>query len=1059
MVMAALLLSAVTWRTLAESQGSSGGSQEVARPSVAGCATPKFTEAAGSPLGAGDYPAQVVVGDFDNDGAADLAVANAHSDDVTIRLGDGTGAFPTASTVGAGDEPYAVAVGDFNRDDKQDLAVANFSSDNVTIRLGDGTGAFPNATTVNAGDAPFAVAVGDFNRDDKQDLAVANHNSNNVTILLGDGAGAFPNASTHAAGLAPKSVAVGDFNRDGKQDLAVANQDSGNATILLGDGAGAFPTASTVAAGHTPSGVAVGEFNNDGKPDLAVSNTNSRDITIRLGDGAGGFPIAITVVNYNDDIVSSVIVGDFNHDGKQDIAATLQLLMFRNGYVAVWFGDGTGVFFPNFNTIVFEAGVNPLSVAAGDFNNDGRQDLVASNSDSDTMTALLNTCDATPCSGTSFKQPVDSPLSAGTEPFAVVVGDFNRDGKDDLATANFSSGNATILFGDGTGAFPNTSTVNAGGGPFAIAVGDFNRDGKPDLAIANRNSNNATIRLGDGAGGFPDANASTVATGFMPDSVAVGDFNRDDKQDLAVANAVGNVTILLGDGTGAFPISSTVGAGSLPYAVAVGDFNRDGKDDLAIANRASDNVTIRLGDGAGGFPDASASTVAAGDGASSVAVGDFNHDDKQDLAVVNYTDQNVTILLGDGTGAFPTASTVAAGVGAGFVTLGDFNRDGHQDLAVANQNDANVTIRLGDGTGAFPNASTVSAGNGATSIAIGDFNNNGRQDLAIANYSDDNVTIQLNGCNLQADLSVTKTDNADPIMIGQQINYQLLVKNNGPNDASGLVLTEKLPLSATFISATPSVGSCSRVGATVTCRLGNLANGATVSINVIVKSGGNPGTITNMASVTANESDPAPANNKDSETTRLVGFRSFAFTPPSVTGGCRNSTGKLMFTSPAPAGVLINFTDNSDGIAPIASVVTLGGELSMMVTASTRGVGAEQLATVTASTSSGPNSIQARLKLLPVRIASLTFNRNPVKGGLHLTGRVTLACVPDRDVVVKLTTNRSAAKPDVNMLTIHARQLSAVFGITTLPVSSNTDAVITATANGLAKPATLHLIP
>lgn len=1059
MVIAALALSSVTWDTSALSAGRTGGLAE--RMSVADigvCTTPQFLEPAGSPLGAGARPDAVAIGDFDNDGAADMAVSNASSDDITILLGDGTGAFPNTSTVAAGDEPHSVVIGDFNRDDKQDLAVANFNSDNVTIRLGDGMGGFPNATatTVGAGDGADAVAVGDFNRDGKQDLAVVNLNADNVTILSGNGTGAFPTASTVGAGDEPGSVAVGDFNRDGKQDLAVTNGASDDVTILSGDGTGAFPNSSTITAGISPSSVAVGDFNNDGNQDLAVANISSADVTIRLGDGMGGFPTATTVSNNNGYLSSSVVVGDFNNDGRQDIAVALEVLMMMKGFVGVWFGDGTG-HFPGFIAPTFEVEVNPLAVAAGDINNDGKLDLVAANSSSDNVTTLVNICNATPCSGANFKQAVDSPIGVVDEPFSVAVGDFNRDGRDDMVTANFGSGNATILLGDGTGSFPNTSTVAAEGGPFAVVVGDFNNDGKQDLAIVNRNSNNLTIRLGDGMGGFPSA--STVGVGFLPDAAAIGDFNRDGNQDLAVANAVGNVTILLGDGTGGFPNTSTVGAGTLPNSVAVGDFNNDGKQDLAIANRTSNNVTIRLGDSMGGFPDAMASTVAAGDGATSVAAGDFNLDGNQDLAVANNRADNVTILLGDGTGAFPNASTVGAGAAPLFVAIADLDLDGHQDLAVANSNSGNVTVRLGNGTGGFPGVSTVSANVGAASIAIGDFNNNGKPDLAVANYASDNVTVQLNNCDLRADLAIAKTDLADPLMIGQPVNYQILVTNNGPNEATGVSITEKLPPNSMLVSATPSVGSCVPTGNTVNCRLGNLTSDATATVNVIIKSSSNPGTITNVASVRANEPDTTPLNNQDTETTRLVGFRSFTFTPPIVIGGCKNSTGRLQFTSPAPAGVTINFSDTSNAIDPIAPVITQGGELFIQVTAVTSGVNAEQPATVTAMTPDALNVINGKLKLLPVRPAALTFNRNPVKGGLHLMGKVTLTCAPDMDVVVKLTTNRASAKPDVTILTMHAGQLSAQFGITTMAVPSARDVIITATANGLAQRATLHLTP
>src|SRR5262249_22553702 len=126
----------------------------------------------------------------------------------------------------------------------------------------------------------------------------------------------------------------------------------------------------------------------------------------------------------------------------------------------------------------------------------------------------------------------------GVSPQSPVIGDFNLDGKPDLAVANFVDNNVTIMLGNGTGTFSASSTVDAVDGPASVAIGDFNLDGKPDLAVVNSGSGfeNVAIRLGDGTGGFPDSDGSLVGAGSLPSSVAIGDFNQDGKPDLAVAN-------------------------------------------------------------------------------------------------------------------------------------------------------------------------------------------------------------------------------------------------------------------------------------------------------------------------------------------------------------------------------------------------------------------------------------------------------------------------------------------------------------------------------------------
>jgi hypothetical protein len=346
----------------------------------------------------------------------------------------------------------------------------------------------------------------------------------------------------------------------------------------------------------------------------------------------------------------------------------------------------------------------------------------------------------------AFSNASGSPIEAGTEPRSIAVGDFNGDGKLDLAVANEGSNNLTILLGNGDGTFtPAASSPTTGDEPTAVVVGDFNGDGKLDLAVASSGSNNLTILLGNGDGTFRPA-AASPATGVDPLGVAVGDFNGDGKLDLAVANVgSNNVTILLGNGDGTFtPAASSPSTGSWPWAVAVGDFNGDGKLDLAVANYVSNNVTILLGNGDGTFTPA-ASSPATGTRPVAVAVGDFNGDGKLDLAVANLNSNNVTILLGNGDGTFTSAaSSPTTGDEPNAVAVGDFNGDGKLDLAVTNLYSGSVTILLGNGDGTFtPAASSPATGNGPSSLAIGDFNGDGRLDLATANFDSNNVSVLL----------------------------------------------------------------------------------------------------------------------------------------------------------------------------------------------------------------------------------------------------------------------------------------------------------------------------
>jgi len=282
--------------------------------------------------------------------------------------------------------------------------------------------------------------------------------------------------------------------------------------------------------------------------------------------------------------------------------------------------------------------------------------------------------------------------AVGTRPQSVAVGDFNADGRPDLAVANEGSNNLSILLGNANGTFQPPVNYAVGTNSTSVAVGDFNADGQPDLAVTNSGNNNVSILLGNGGGSGTFQAAVNYAVGLIPRSVAVGDFNADGLPDLAVANNnTSNVSILLGNGNGTFQAAVNYAAGSTPRSIAVGDFNADGRPDLAVANFGSNTVSILLGNANGTFQ--AAVNYAAGSFPFSVAVGDFNADGRPDLAVANSNSNNVSILLGNANGTFQAAVNYAAGRAVS-VAVGDFNADGRPDLAVANFDSNNVSVLL-----------------------------------------------------------------------------------------------------------------------------------------------------------------------------------------------------------------------------------------------------------------------------------------------------------------------------------------------------------------------------
>jgi len=365
---------------------------------------------------------------------------------------------------------------------------------------------------------------------------------------------------------------------------------------------------------------------------------------------------------------------------------------------------------------------------------------------------------ATPEPSVSFSEATGSPFGTIYAPLAMTVGDFNGDAKPDLVVAGLP--NVSVLLGHGDGTFTQASgspisMVSPSGatdpGPSAVVVGDFNNDGRLDFAVADfeYGFNNVPVLMGNGDGTFTASTAPGNTNGLTSCALAAADFNSDGGLDLAVGNDIyGRLDILLGYGAGAF----SEAANSPMYlsvigqcSVTVGDLNGDGKLDLAIATQGTNSVTILLGNGDGTFTPATGPAPAVGKQPQAIVAADFNGDGKLDLAIANAADNTVTILLGNGDGTFTQASgsPIAVGTAPYAIVAADFRANGKLDLAIANSGSNNVTLLLGNGDGTFAQApaSPFPVGKVPYSLVVGDFNSSGRAGLAVANSTDSTISI------------------------------------------------------------------------------------------------------------------------------------------------------------------------------------------------------------------------------------------------------------------------------------------------------------------------------
>jgi hypothetical protein len=334
----------------------------------------------------------------------------------------------------------APAIGDFNGDGRLDYAVPT-NAGPIIILLGKGDGTFTNGTTVNSqtGFEPTSVVVGDFNGDGKQDLAVLSASgggtsgtAGSVDIFLGNGNGTFQTYKNYpvapsASNSGTRILATGDFNRDGYQDLVATNSALNNVAVILGNGDGTFNAPSYYTVGSLPWNVVAGDLNQDGFLDLAISSDGSSSVSILQGNGDGTFK-PFTIFNTSGSQVGSVAIGDFNGDGFPDLATTSA---------------------PNNNAYI-----------------------------------LLNTkATATP----TFAAAVSYPITPG--PYYLTIGDFNRDGKLDLIAAlNGTGGSAVgVLLGTGTGSFGAATYYPVDGGSIFANAADINGDDRVDLTAITYN--------------------------------------------------------------------------------------------------------------------------------------------------------------------------------------------------------------------------------------------------------------------------------------------------------------------------------------------------------------------------------------------------------------------------------------------------------------------------------------------------------------------------------------------------------------------------------------------
>ncbi|RME54069.1 MAG: hypothetical protein D6795_04690 [Deltaproteobacteria bacterium] len=646
----------------------------------------------GAPLqvDVGRNPSDVVAADLDGDGWRDLVVANEASNDLTLLLNTGDGAFRQVRS-NVSEAPRSVVAADFDGDTLLDLAVANFGSDRLTFLFGDGTGAFPRVTEIPSGIGPADMVAVDLDRDTLPDLCVADLLGDDVTVFRNEGGGAFTALPPIPVTSKPARLVAGDWNGDGAPDLAAGGEDA--LDILLGNGDGTFASPATIGFAGGPVWIAPVDLNLDGVPDLVttaiVEEGGNALFTLLGSDGTfnplapvalPGIPTDLVALPPGDPLPVSVAIGESVTFWRPDVDLTFAPIIEEETTVRMSVEGGEH------------------AIVRSDLDGNGTADLAVTNGAGETLTLLLTGSGPQYLGGSDPILPAARRFSPPAAPGIVHALRINDDPFPDLVVGHAQEGKVSLLIGKPDGGFLEGDTFDVGGVPLAMHHADFNGDGDNDLALLT--PTHAVVLLGRGNRTFFDPDLYPLpetATAF-----GLADIDLDGLLDLVVVTP-SRATILAGVGDGTFTQFSSIPLSVPPSDLALADLDGDRFPDLAMSHTGDDatpaglSIILRRRDGT--F--AEEIDTAIGTMPVRIAAADFDHSGTIDLFLLDGGGRTHHLLRGNGDGTFAPPEGITSKVAGDGLVLLDLDGDRFLDLAITGRGNAAIEFLYNGRDGTF----------------------------------------------------------------------------------------------------------------------------------------------------------------------------------------------------------------------------------------------------------------------------------------------------------------------------------------------------------------------